>query len=251
MNRTQLQIMFTGIYLVLGVIGLMSASWWILVFWLIFAFGNGTVGHRYFAHRSFSVSATTHWILALWCTLSAYSPPVYWQVQHRHHHRHTDRLEDIHSPRQGWLMSMFGWPFSEQRLNSVFDDRASLATLAQSRRDRAASFCSDWFIPINLVFWLILMAVDWNLLLAAAASIVIEYLRLGLINSVCHWPGLPGNYRNHDTSDQSYNNIVLGWVGLGFGWHNNHHHDASALVLSERWWEIDLEGQLGRLLAKL
>jgi fatty-acid desaturase len=37
---------------------------------------------------------------------------------------------------------------------------------------------------------------------------------------------------------------------LGFGWHNNHHADPKKLILTENWWEIDLEGYMGKILSK-
>lgn len=235
-----------------GLAGLIYADWrWVLLFWLFAAIGNGTVGHRYFAHGSFEVSKIGHWILSLWCSLAAYSPPIYWQVQHRHHHRHTDTSSDIHSPINGMFMALLGWAFSPSRIDSVYQDRACVFSQARALKDPAVGFASRHFIAINVIFLLLLAMIDWILALAATAATVIEQLRLGLINTLCHIPGLPGNYRNHQTDDLSQNNLLLGWISLGFGWHNNHHNDAKKLVLTEKWWEIDIEGQIGRLLGKL
>ena len=50
------------------------------------------------------------------------------------------------------------------------------------------------------------------------------------------------NDRNFDTPDTSQNNILVGLLTLGFGWHNNHHHNPRELVNQYRWWEIDVEG---------
>jgi fatty-acid desaturase len=32
---------------------------------------------------------------------------------------------------------------------------------------------------------------------------------------------------------------VLGWLGMGFGWHNNHHANPGRWYQGETWWEID------------
>jgi stearoyl-CoA desaturase (delta-9 desaturase) len=74
----------------------------------------------------------------------------------------------------------------------------------------------------------------------------VEMFRIGAVNAACHCWG----YRNHKTSDQSRHNIVVGLLGMGFGWHNNHHADPRKLILTERWWEIDIEGYIGWLLSK-
>lgn len=244
-------IMFNILYLGIGLIGLWSFGPATVIFWLLFAIGNGTVGHRYFAHNSFTVSRPMHWLLSAWCALSAYSPPLYWQVQHRHHHRHSDTSQDIHTPANGILMALFGWPFSQTRIDSVFQDRASKVNWSRARQDPAVRIMSDHYIAFNLLFLLTLGLIDPSLLLAAGTAVVMEHARLGLINTVCHLPNFPGNYRAHHTKDTSHNNLILGLLGLGFGWHNNHHNEAGRLILTERWWEIDLEGQVGRLLSKL
>jgi stearoyl-CoA desaturase (delta-9 desaturase) len=250
MNTRNL-IFFNVFYSLLGLFGLVyyGLSWEVFVVWLLFAFGNGTIGHRYFAHSQFSVGKIRHWLFAFWCTISAYSTISYWQVQHRHHHRHSDDEKDIHSPKNGLLMSLFGWPYSKKRIESVFHERASSVNYARSMKDPAIKFTSENFIPINILFLLTLYFVDVNLVLAAGIAFVFEHLRLGAVNAMLHIDGIPGNYRNHETKDRSQNNILLGLLSLGFGWHNNHHADASKLILTEKFWEIDLEGYLGKILS--
>jgi stearoyl-CoA desaturase (delta-9 desaturase) len=216
--------------------------------WLFIAFGNGTVGHRYFAHNQFSVGKKTHWLLAFWCTVSGYSSTMYWIVQHRHHHKHTDTEQDVHSPKNGILQSFIIWAFNKKRIESVFSDRLSIVNYNRCMKDHAIKFTTNNFILINLMFFSILSVIDINILYCLAIAFCLEHIRLGLINTVTHIDGFIGNYRNHDIKDHSHNNIYLGLLTLGFGWHNNHHANPNKLILTEKWWEIDLEGYLGNLL---
>jgi stearoyl-CoA desaturase (delta-9 desaturase) len=56
------------------------------------------------------------------------------------------------------------------------------------------------------------------------------------INSVCHiWGSRP--FRSHD---ESRNNFLFGVLGLGEGWHNNHHAFPTSARHGLRWWELDL-----------
>jgi stearoyl-CoA desaturase (delta-9 desaturase) len=55
------------------------------------------------------------------------------------------------------------------------------------------------------------------------------------VNSVTHLWG----YRNYDTDEDSRNNIVVGLIANGEGWHNNHHADPRSARHGHRWWEID------------
>jgi stearoyl-CoA desaturase (delta-9 desaturase) len=55
------------------------------------------------------------------------------------------------------------------------------------------------------------------------------------INSVCHiWGSRP-----FDSHDHSRNNFLFGVLGLGEGWHNNHHAFPTSARHGLRWWEFD------------
>jgi fatty-acid desaturase len=56
------------------------------------------------------------------------------------------------------------------------------------------------------------------------------------VNSVTHLWG----YRNYETDEKSRNNILIGLVSNGEGWHNNHHADPRSAAHGHRWWEFDL-----------
>lgn len=255
MQNTRLYIILILFWITAGIVGLIwfEPQWgWIAVAWIFYALGNGTVGHRYFAHGSFAVSQPVHWILAMWCTVCAYAPLHYWKVQHLHHHRNADNEQDLHAPRNGIWRAFLLWPFSINRLEAVFRERNSLVILARALRDPVvARFSSDFFL-INLIFIIGLAIYDLSVIFEIfGVAYVIEQLRLGLINTVTHLSNMPGNYINHQHtgSDNSQNNWILGLITLGFAWHNNHHANPKQLILTERWWEIDIEGYVGWLLS--
>src|SRR5204863_365099 len=55
------------------------------------------------------------------------------------------------------------------------------------------------------------------------------------VNSVCHlWGSRP-----FAVGDESRNNAVVAILGLGEGWHNNHHAFPTSAKHGLRWWEID------------
>ena len=56
------------------------------------------------------------------------------------------------------------------------------------------------------------------------------------VNSVAHLWG----YRNYATDEGSRNNIVVGLLSNGEGWHNNHHADPRSARHGHRWWELDV-----------
>ena len=64
------------------------------------------------------------------------------------------------------------------------------------------------------------------------------------VNSVTHVWG----YRNYDTPDSSRNNLLIGFLSGGEGWHNNHHAAPSSARHGHQWWEFDLSWLTIRLL---
>ena len=67
------------------------------------------------------------------------------------------------------------------------------------------------------------------------------------VNSVTHLWG----YRNYDTDENSRNNILVGLVSNGEGWHNNHHADTAIGAPRPSPWEFDVTYLTIRMLAAL
>jgi stearoyl-CoA desaturase (delta-9 desaturase) len=64
------------------------------------------------------------------------------------------------------------------------------------------------------------------------------------VNSLAHvW----GSQR-YDTGDSSRNNLFVGYVSNGEGWHNNHHADPRSARHGHAWWELDVTWLTIRLL---
>ena len=64
---------------------------------------------------------------------------------------------------------------------------------------------------------------------------VVHWHATWAVNSVTHRWG----YRNYDTGEDSRNNILIGLLANGEGWHNNHHADPRAARYWHKWWEVD------------
>ena len=76
---------------------------------------------------------------------------------------------------------------------------------------------------------------------------VVVWHQTWAVNSVTHLWG----YRNYATDEGSRNNVFVGVLSNGEGWHNNHHADPRAAKHGHRWWEIDTTYLTIRLLAML
>lgn len=231
----------------LAVVGMFYVAdhWaWAVLFWFLFGIlGNGVVGHRYFAHRSFRVAAWLHPALAYVNVMAAFAPPVYWVIQHSHHHRTSDTDEDVHTPAKGLWQAWYGWLFDQRYVKFMLaNKRAITKALIYSRTEKFEKY----YYQIIFGSIAVIALISWPVALMYFVAYAVEMFRIGAVNAACHRWG----YRNHDTADRSRNNLVVGLLGMGFGWHNNHHADPKKLILTERWWEIDVEGYIAWALSK-
>jgi stearoyl-CoA desaturase (Delta-9 desaturase) len=67
------------------------------------------------------------------------------------------------------------------------------------------------------------------------------------VNSVCHTFGK----RAFATNDRSRNEWIVGLLGFGEGWHNNHHAFPRSAFHGLHWWQFDFAGYVIRGLERL
>ena len=65
---------------------------------------------------------------------------------------------------------------------------------------------------------------------------VIVWHQTWAVNSVTHLWG----YRTYETDERSRNNVFVGLLVHGEGWHNNHHAEPRSAKHGHHWWELDL-----------
>ncbi|HKC33669.1 MAG TPA: fatty acid desaturase, partial [Xanthobacteraceae bacterium] len=173
-----------------------------------------------------------------------------------------DRLHDPHSPLVNFFWSHVGWVMTRIEgpdLLALYDRYSKDLT-----RDK-------FYVWIDRGWWLKIVSISWavfffggliaELLLGGTigqaarfglsllvwgifARTVIHWHLTWAINSVSHLWG----YRNYETPDNSRNNIILGVLANGEGWHNNHHADPRSARHGHKFWELDVAWLTIRLL---
>ena len=211
--------------------------------------------HRLLAHRSFKTNRVVQFILALFGSLAVQGGPLWWVAHHREHHAETDTQEDIHSPvTRGMWAAHLGWMMSDEAFNEKGTNSRDLHKFPEIK-----------FLQRHYV-WLIVgqMALLYGLgaYLGATSpelgtsgpqmlvwgffvSTVFTWHVTFCVNSVCHrWGGRP-----YDTGDASTNNVFIGILAFGEGWHNNHHYYANSARHGLRWWQLDVTWYLIKALS--
>ncbi len=237
----------TSVSFVLVHLGCLAALWltfsWKLValcvaLYLVRMFAVTAGYHRYFSHRSYRMGRVPQFLMAFLAQTSAQKGVLWWAANHRHHHRHSDTPQDLHSPViDGFWWSHLGWVLSDAH------DTYDPATIEDFARFPELRFLDTyhWICPwllgtLAFGFGLWTGLGGWETLVwGFAISTVLLWHGTFCINSLTHVWGT----RRFETGDQSRNNLVLALITLGEGWHNNHHHYQAACRAGIRWWEVD------------
>ena len=188
--------------------------------------------HRYFAHRSYKTSRPFQLVLAFIGGTCTQRGALWWAANHRHHHAHSDREADVHSPVQrGFFWSHLGWILSKRFERSRHERIRDFAAFPELRWLDQHHFVPS--LALAFALWALggWPAVVWGSFLS---SVVLWHCTF-CINSVAHRFGS----RRYATADESRNNPLLALVTMGEGWHNNHHHCRWSAALGFYWWELD------------
>jgi stearoyl-CoA desaturase (delta-9 desaturase) len=202
--------------------------------------------HRYFSHKAYNTNRFWQFVFAVVGNASVQRGPLWWASHHRHHHRYTDKEQDVHSPsRHGFWWSHIGWLTSMSNFQTKYRFVADWARFPELRWLNRF----DTVIPILLALSLyaggeilarFAPGLETNgmqlLIWGFFVSTVVLLHATVTINSFDHMYGS----RRYNTPDTSRNNPLLALITLGEGWHNNHHHYAVSARQGFFWWEIDI-----------
>ena len=251
-DRVEVLRVLPFIVLHLGCLGVIFTGWsWTAVglavaLYLVRMFAITGFYHRYFSHKTFHTSRAAQFVFAVIGATAVQRGPLWWSYQHRHHHKHSDEAEDVHSPHvQGFWWSHIGWITSGRNFPTDYSQVRDLAKFPElvflNRFDSLvpALFALALFGLGHLLgaYYPALGVTSWQLLVwGFFISTTVLFHATSSINSLAHLLGR----RRYETADNSRNSFMLALITLGEGWHNNHHRFMSTTRQGFYWWEIDI-----------
>jgi stearoyl-CoA desaturase (delta-9 desaturase) len=209
-----------------------------IIFFLYFlgaCFGGTMTFHRLIAHRSWNAPNWFYYIGSLIGSYFLVGSPLAWANNHIAHHRYTDTDKDPHSPKKYGILGMFTSMFhAERKLKYVRINKFQLILHRYYFLGHA----------VILTLFLTVFGIHTTVLLYLAPSALVWTIP-SLVNHFCHLDyglmGKLGHYRNNENRDDSHNNIILGYLVFGEGFHNNHHTNPANPNMGGRHpWEIDI-----------
>jgi stearoyl-CoA desaturase (delta-9 desaturase) len=207
-----------------------------------------TIGlHRLLSHRSFQCPKWVEHLLVTGAMLTGQGSPLLWVANHRIHHRHSDREDDVHSPVRGFWYSHFGW---------ILDDNSTDPLDYQKVcKDLANDRYYHWLVPYRLVpqaavITLIGFTLGWTAIPFVFFLPVVCWMHSTYsVNSFCHHRRVGS--KSFDTPDESRNVWWVGLIALGEGWHNNHHAQPSSVKHGFRWNQFDFSYLVIKLMSRV
>jgi fatty-acid desaturase len=231
----------------------------------------GTLGinlcyHRLLTHRGLVCPKWLEHFFAILGVCCLQDTPARWVAIHRQHHQHADQQPDPHSPWVNFFWGHVGWVLIEN------DDLARRSAFERYAKDILRDNFYKRLERNGL--WITVVVTSWALFFVAGAVVellmggsTINAVQFGAslliwgvfvrtvlvwhitwsVNSVAHLWG----YRNYETDEDSRNNVFVGLIGAGEGWHNNHHAHPRSARHGHRRWELDLTWAIIRLLMAL
>jgi stearoyl-CoA desaturase (delta-9 desaturase) len=235
--------------------------WLLFVMYLISGLGIGVGYHRLCAHRSFETKPRIRALVAIWGSLAAEGPVLFWAAIHRRHHKFSDTEDDPHSPHfhgpgiKGMLLGLWhahvGWLF----VHEVTDWHRYIPDLLRDRRlFQVNRLYFVWLLAGVVVPGVVggLLAQSWHgalsgLLWGGLVRVFFVHHVTWSVNSICHYYGT----QPFESRDEARNNPWLSLLSLGESWHNNHHAFPSSAINQLRWWQVDVCGGFIRALESL
>ena len=198
--------------------------------------------HRMLTHRSFRAHPALRFVLLVCGSMAVEGAALSWAADHLKHHAYSDEAGDPHSPVDGFVHAHLGWLFRANQADRVLYCRPLL-------RDPVVLFVDRTF-PVWVTLSLVIPFAlgGWTgLLWGGLVRIFFVHHVTWSVNSVCHTFGT----RAFATADRSRNQWLVGLLGMGEGWHNNHHAFPRSAVHGLDLWQVDVSAWVIVLLERL
>lgn len=214
-----------------------------LVLQLLFTVGVTIGYHRMLTHGSFKAGKAVRAFFVICGCMAIEGQPLAWVATHVKHHAHSDEDDDPHSPVKSFWHAHMGWLFDPK---SFADPKVYCPHLLEDTF--LVRVDAMYWVWVVLAFGIPAVIGGWSgFIWGGLVRVFITTHVTWSVNSICHTFGK----RAFETTDESRNNWIIGLLGFGEGWHNNHHAFPTSAFHGLRWYQFDLSGMVIRSLERL
>jgi stearoyl-CoA desaturase (delta-9 desaturase) len=223
--------------------GLLHATWWQVVLFMLVT-THITIAavtiflHRSQAHRALDLHAIPSHFFRFWLWLTTGMVTKEWVAIHRKHHAKCETADDPHSPQVRGINTVLlrgSELYREEAKNEATVSKFGHGTpddwMERNVYSRYTVLGIASMLVIDLLLFGAIGATVWAVQMAW-----IPVTAAGIINGLGHWWG----YRNFEAPDASTNISPWGIIIGGEELHNNHHTYPTSAKLSVKPFEFDI-----------
>ncbi len=205
--------------------------------WWLGSMGTTVAYHRGLSHRALVLNPVVEQVLIFFAVFNGSGSPDTWIQAHRHHHGHTDELDDVSSPVHGgfwWahLRWLYQWEPVKTELHSDMN----------KFRYTVWKYIQPPLVVFSVSFGYFLFG--WPGLFWLGAFRLVYALHMQcFVNS---WTHLGDGTSGHYTQNLWLLGVLQ--VFCGEHLHDNHHADQSSAKFSRNAWQLDIGWFLARSL---
>jgi len=211
----------------------------VFMYFLIFGFGVSMTFHRSITHRALDMHPVLEMIGKFFASIGGTGSPISWVLIHKAHHKYSDTDRDPHSAKDVLKYLIGKYPTVSAK---------GMRKLAESKFNKFMHRHYYLIICTYGFFWTIL-GINY-FFYGFVYPMVLNMIAGHLINWYTHSYYFC-NYRLHDTKDTSQNNLLIGMLTWGEGFHNTHHKYPGKSNFGMEKWEIDITYAFAKILEKL
>lgn len=201
-------------------------------YFLFTAIGSDATYHRLLAHDSYTPPKWFYILGNLFGVLGGVGSGIAWVANHRAHHRYADTEKDPHSPLYK--------SFLEVVYLSMFA-KVKIGYAGKLLKDKSQIFFHRFYWPIHLTYFVLLLTIyPQGIISMYLGPAALTWTVSGFINYFCHGAG----YRVENSKDKSTNNLIIGLISFGEGYHNYHHANPKDYRFGYQKFEFDLVARI-------
>lgn len=221
-----------------------------ILLFLTVGIGHSVGLHRGIIHKSYKTSKVFRKISLILFVFTGLGNPLSWLKQHYYRDYWQNRID---CPRyfqyQHSLLTDFWWNL-HLKFKPKNIDRYSIPK--EDLEDKLMLWLNNRWYIIYILFMLVLyFFIGFNsMLIATCLRTSIIILGHWYIGYASHKFGY-SRYHIKNADESGFNDIFLGLISFGEGFHNNHHSHPTSAKFSMKWYEIDFGWTLVWGLSKL
>jgi len=214
---------------------------WLLPLWIMIRFNHMCLSlhHRLISHRSFETTSNFKKnLIILLSIFQVNHSPLKFAIMHRHHHKNSDTDTDVHGPATGFWNTLL-WEFNLEKKFKTLNMRLPRDLLKDKFLLTYDKHYYKILTAVSIAIYFMSFELFWYVFVPASILWKIE------ANVLVNWYGHKYGYTNYKLeNDNSKNSMLIGYLTMGEGWHNNHHAEPTNYNFGRERYEFDFTAWL-------